>query len=115
MASEGEFPASSQGPLEVSTTHTSGVDNDSEYDFPPEDYPYMGSVAPPPPPKSSEALFLVGYTSLAQLVSGTPNAPSLYHNPICSSSAMPTSGLFVSNVASKIPVPTPVSSVPYNR
>ena len=72
----------------------------------------MGSVAPPPPLENGEPLFPVGYTSLAQLVSGTPSASSLYDNPIWSSGAMPTSGLFVSNMASQIPVPTAVSSIP---
>ena len=41
---------------------------------------------------------------MAQLVSGTPNASSLYQNPIWSSNAMPTFGLFIPNVTSHIPV-----------
>jgi len=112
MASEGEFPTSSQGPPKVSTTHTPSVDNDSEYDFPPEGYPFVGSVLPPPPPEISGPIFPPGYTSLAQLVSCTPSVSSLYHNPILSSGTRPTLGLFVSNVASQIPVPTKVLLVP---
>ena len=112
MASEGKFPSSSQGPPEVSATYTPGVDNDSKYNFPPEGYPYVGSVAPPPPLERSEPLFLAGYKSLAQLVSSTACASSLYHNPIWSLGAMPTFSPFVSNVASQIPIPTAVSLVP---
>lgn len=112
MASKGEFPASSQGPIEVSATHNPGVDNDSEYFFFPEGYPYVGSVAPPPPRESRWPLFPSNYTYLAQLVSGTPSVSSLYHNPIQSSGTMPTSGPLVSYVASQTPVLTVVSSVP---
>lgn len=71
----------------------------------------MGSVAPPPPVENSGPIFPPGYTSLAQLVSGTPSVSSLYHNPIWSSGAMPTSSPFVSNATSQIPVPTAVLSV----
>lgn len=112
MALEGEFPSSSQGPPKVSSTHTPSVNNDFEYDFPPEGYPYVGSVAPPPPPESSGPIFPPGYTSLAQMVSGTSSVSSLYQNSIWSSSTMPTSGLFISNVASQIPIPTTVLSLP---
>lgn len=111
MALEGEFLASSQGPQGVSTIHTPGIDNDSEYDFSPEGYPYVGSVVPPPPLESNQPLFPAGYTSLAQLVLGTPSASSLYHNPIWSSSAMPTSSPFISSVAYQIPILATVSSV----
>lgn len=112
MTLVGKFPTSPQGPPKVSSTHTPSVDNYLEYEFPPEVFPYVGSVAPPPPLQSSEPLSPASYTSLAQLVSGTPSVSSLYHNPIWSSSAMPTSGPFVSNVATQIPISTTVVSVP---
>ena len=107
MASEGEFPTSPQGPLEVSSTQIPRVGNDSKYNF-----PYVGSIPPPPLPQSSEPLFPPSYASLAQLVLGTPSAPSVYHSHIWSSGTMPTSSSFVSSVTSQIPVPTVVSSVP---
>lgn len=88
MDSEGEFPTSSQGPPKVSVTHTPGVDNDFGYDFLLEGYPYVGSVTSPPSHESNEPLFLASYMSLVELVSGTPSAYSLYHNPIWSSGAM---------------------------
>lgn len=69
-------------------------------------------MPPPPPPERSEPLFPPGYTSLAQLVSAIPSEYSLYHNSIWSSDAMPTFGLFVSSVASQIPIHTTVISVP---
>lgn len=53
-----------------------------------------------------------GYTSLAQLVSDTPSAFSLYHNSIWSSGAMHTSGPFVQNLTSQPIVDTAVTSVP---
>jgi len=112
MASEGEIPTSPQdSPHEVSATHTPGIGDEFEYKLPPEGFLYMGSMPPPPPPESGEPLFPLGYTSFVQLVSSTPSVSSLYHNPIWLLGAMPTSGPFVSSVASQIPIQTAVSSV----
>lgn len=91
MALEGEFPASSQGPVEVSATHTPGADNDYEYEFPPKDYPYVGSVVPPPPPESNGPIFPPSYTSWDQLVLSTPSASSLYHRSVCFKRGLPQS------------------------
>jgi len=52
------------------------------------------------------------HTSLGHLVSGTPSAYSLYHHLIWSSGITTTSGPFVSNIDSKIPVQTIASLVP---
>lgn len=74
MASESEIPTSPRGPPEVSATHTASVDNEYEYDFPLEGFPYVGRVPSLPPTKNSGSMLPHGYTTLAQLVSGTPSA-----------------------------------------
>lgn len=111
MASEGEIPASPQGPPEVSSTHTPSVDNDSKYDFPPKDFPYVGRVPSQPPPENSGPMLPHGYTTLAQLVLGNPSDSSLYKNPIWSSNSMATFGRFILNMTSHIHVQTIVTSV----
>lgn len=77
MASEGEFPTSPQGPLEVSSTHTPNVDNDSKYEFPPEGFPYVGSVPSQPLLENSGPMLPLCYMTLDQLVLGTLGASSL--------------------------------------
>ena len=111
MALEGEILTSPQGPPEVSITETPSVDNESEYDFPLEDFPYVGRVPSQLHPKNSGPMLPHGYTTLDQLVSGTPSASSLYQNPIWSSNAIPTSGPFIPNVTSHIPVKTTIMVV----
>jgi len=69
-------------------------------------FPYVGRVQSQPPPENSGPMIPHGYMTLAQLVSGTPSASSLYQNPIWSSNAMPTSGPFIPNVISHIHVQT---------
>ena len=111
MDSEGEIPTSPRGPPDVSTRHTPNVDNESEYDFPPEGFPYVGRVPSQPPAYNSGPMLPHGYTTLAQLVSINPSASSLYQNPILSSNAMPISGSFIPNVTSQIPMQIVFASV----
>lgn len=115
MDLEGEIPTSPRGPLQVSTTHTPHVNEYFEYEFPLEGFPFMGRVPSQMAPENSGLMVPHGYTTLAQLVLGNTSASSLYQNPIWSSNAMPTFGLFVPNVTSQIPVQTAVTSVPFNQ
>lgn len=80
--------------------HTPHVDDEQEYDFPPEGFPYTVGVPSLTFPETSGPMFPHGYTTLAQLVSGTPSASSLYQNPIWYSNYMPTSGPFILNMTS---------------
>jgi len=89
MEPKGNAPITSPDESEVSTPHT--VEGE-EFPFHPKGFPYsVGILASFPP----------NYVSLAQLVSSTPNASSLYHNPVWVSGAMPTSGPFVTNTTSQ--------------
>lgn len=105
------IPTSPLGPMEISTTHTPHVDNDIEYDFPLEGFPYEGRFPSQMPPVYSGPLLPHDYTTLAQLVSETPSASSFYQNPIWSSNAMPTSSSFIPNMTSHFPVQTVITSV----
>lgn len=69
MDSEGEIPTSPPGHPKVSTTHTPHVDEEKEYDFPLEGFPFMGRVPSHTLPETSGPMFPPGYTTLAQLVS----------------------------------------------
>ena len=89
MELEGNAPVTSPEESKVSTPHTV---EEEEYPFPPEGFPYTGSIPASVPPN---------YVSLAQLVSGTPIATSIYHNLVWVSGVMPTSGLFISNSTSQ--------------
>lgn len=70
----------------------------------------MGRVSSQTLAKKSGPMLPHSYTTLAQLVSGTPSASSLYENPIWSSNSMPTSSLFIPNMTSKIQIV--ITSVP---
>jgi len=100
MESKGEILVSSPGHSEVSTTHTPHVVDEQGCSFLAEGFPYTGNISTSFYPEYSETLFPHGHTSLGQLVSGTLSASSLYHNPIWSLGAMPTSGSFVHNPTS---------------
>lgn len=91
---------------EVYATHTPHIVHDQGYPFPPEGFPYIGSIPIGVYPKLPH-----DYVSLAQLVMGTHSALSLYHNPISLSSAMITSGPFIQNLSSQLMVPFVVTSV----
>jgi len=103
MESEGEILVSSSGHSEVSTPHTI---EEEEYPFPPEGFPYTRSI-----PISVYRDFPPNYVTLAQLVLGTPNASSLYHDLVWASGAMPTKGLFIQNLSSQHMVISTVTSV----
>ena len=97
---------------EVSATHTLHVVHKQGYSFPLECFPYIGRILTSIYPWYSKPLLPHGHTSLAQLVSSSPSASSLYHNPIWSSGAMPTSGSYVQNPTSQPIVHTTVTSIP---
>lgn len=82
MDSEGEIPTSARGHLKVSTTHTPHVDEEKEYDFPPEGFPFTGRVPSQTLLETSGPMLQHGYTTLDQFISRTPSASSLYQNPI---------------------------------
>lgn len=111
MDSEGEIPTSPQGHSKVYVTHTH-VDDEKGHEFPLEGFLFIGRVPSHMFPETSGLMFPRGYTTLAQLVSETPSASSLHKNPIWSSNAMPTTGLFIPNVTSQIYVQTSVTPVP---
>jgi len=114
MQPEGDAPVTSPDESKVSTPHT--VEEEG-HPLPPEGFPYIGSIV-----ISVHRELPPNYVSLAQMVSGTPSASSLYHNPVLESGAMPTTGFFITNLTSQqaftsVPVeptiPNPlVSSIP---
>lgn len=104
MELEGEFPVSSLGHSEVSTPH---IVEEEEYQFPPEGFPYTGSI-----PISVYQKLPPNYVTLAQLVSGTLSASSLYHNSFWASGAMPTMGPFIPNPTPQGMLISTVTSVP---
>lgn len=65
----------------------------------------------PPLLETSEPLFPPIYTYFAHSGSVSPSASSFYHNPLWSSSAMPTSSPFFSSATYKIPIQNVASSV----
>ena len=111
MESKGEIPVFSLGHSEVSAIHTPHIDDEQEYVFPPKCFPYRGRVSLLSYPETSGPMFLHGYTTLAQLASGTPSASPLYKNPICSYNDMPTVGFFIQNTASRLIVQNAVTSI----
>jgi len=111
MASKGEIQTYPRGHTKVSSNHIPNVDNKFKYDFPLEGFPYVGRVPSQLPLEKNGPMLPHGYTTLAKLVLGTPNASYLYQNPIQSSNAMPTSGPCIPSMTSQIPVKTIVTSV----
>lgn len=89
MGPQGDAPVTSPDESEVSTPHN--IEGE-ELPFPLKGFPYSRGILASFPPN---------YVSLAQLILGTPSASSLYHNPVWASSAMPTSGPFVTNTTSQ--------------
>jgi len=104
MEPEGEFPVFSLGHSEVSTSHTI---KEEEYQFPPEGFPYTGSI-----PISVYQDLPPNYMTLAQFVSGTPSASLLYHNHVWAFGTMPTIGPFIRNSTPQQTVTSIVTSVP---
>jgi len=98
---EGEIPTSYPCHSEVSATHNPHVDDEKGYEFPIEGFPYIGRVSSLTFPETSRPMLPHGYTTLAQLISGTPSASSLYRNSIWYSNSMPKSGLFILNKTSQ--------------
>lgn len=93
MEPEGNAPVTSPDESKVSTPHTV---EEEEHPFPLECFPYIESI-----PISVYQEFPPNYVSLAQLVSGTPSASSLYHNPVWASGAMLTTCPFIANLTSQ--------------
>ena len=93
MEPEGEIQVFSLGHSEVSTPH---IVKEEEHQFPPEVFPYIGSI-----PISVYQDLQPNYVTLAQLISGTPSASSLYHNHVWASSTVPTIGSFIVNLTSQ--------------
>ena len=65
MESEGEIPVSSLGHSNVSATHTPHVNDEQEYEFPPEAFPNMGRVSSLSYPETNGPMLPHGYTTLA--------------------------------------------------
>lgn len=82
--------------LDESNIYTPQIVSEEEYPFPPEGFPYTGII-----PISVYQEFLPIYVSLAQLVSATPSASSIYHNPVWTSGAITTTGPFIMNPTSQ--------------
>ena len=72
MEPEGNALVTSLDESKVSTPHTV---EEEEHQYPPEGFPYTGSI-----PIKVYQDFSPNYVTLAQLVSCTPSASSLYHN-----------------------------------
>jgi len=92
MEPESDAPVTSLDKSKVSTPHTI---EEEEHPFPPEGFPYTGSI-----PISVYQEFPPNYVSLVQLVSSTLSASSLYHNPVWASGAMLTPGPIIANPTS---------------
>lgn len=93
MEPEGDAPVTSPNQSEFSTPHTV---EEEEHKFSPEGFPYTGSI-----PINVYQGFPPNYLTLSQLVSSTPSASSLYHNPIWAFGSMPTTCMFITNPTSQ--------------
>ena len=89
MEPKGDAPVTSPNKSEVSTPH---ILEGEEFSFPPEGFPFSEGI-----PSSLPS----NYVSLAQWVSGTPSASSLYHNTVWALGTMATSSLFITNKTSR--------------
>lgn len=103
MEPEGEFSVSFMGHSEVSTPCTI---EEEEVQFPPEGFPFTGSI-----PISVYQNFPPNYVTLAQLVSGTPSASSLCHNPVWDSGDMPATGSFILDLTAQQTLIPAVTSI----
>lgn len=91
MEPKGNAPITSPDESGVSTTHT--VEKEElKLQFPPKGSPFSEGIPASFPPN---------YVSLGHLVSSTPSASSLYHNPIWALGIRPMSGPFVMNTTSQ--------------
>jgi len=93
MEPKGDDLVTSPDDSEFSTPHAI---EEEENPFPSEGFPYTGGI-----PVSVHREMQPNYVSLAQLVSGTPSASSLYHNLVWVSGAMPATGSFIENSTSQ--------------